>query len=53
MKGACITHGDEKMNTKFLLESLKGRENEEGLGIDGRIIGLLKWTLRKYCWKGC
>jgi hypothetical protein len=33
------------MRTKFLLESLKGRDNSEGLGIDGRII--LKWVLGK------
>jgi hypothetical protein len=29
MEGACITDGDEKMDTKFWLESLKGTENQE------------------------
>jgi hypothetical protein len=33
------------MCAKFFLESLKGREHSEGLGIDGRII--LKLILGK------
>jgi hypothetical protein len=33
------------MHTKFLLESLKGKEHLEDLGIDVRII--LKWILWK------
>jgi hypothetical protein len=31
------------------LESLKGRNNLEDLGVDGRII--FKWILEKYEWR--
>jgi len=31
------------MNTKFWLENLKGRDQLEGLDVDGRII--LEWVL--------
>jgi hypothetical protein len=45
MSGAYSTHvGDEKCVTQFLLESLKGRDNTEylgvGKGMDLREIGL-------------
>jgi hypothetical protein len=41
------------MNTIFPLENLKGRDNSEDLGVDGRI---LEWILRKLgekLWTGC
>jgi hypothetical protein len=34
------------MGTSFWLGRLKGRDNSEDLGVDGRII--LKWILREY-----
>jgi hypothetical protein len=36
----------EMRNTKLLFENLKGRDNLEDLGIDGRI--LLEWILGKW-----
>jgi len=33
------------MHTKFWLESLKGRDHSEDLGIDGKIT--LEWILQK------
>jgi hypothetical protein len=41
------------MRKKVWLESLKGRDNSEDVGVDGRII--LKWALRTYVgmvWSG-
>jgi hypothetical protein len=39
MDGACSAHGgDEKMRTKCWLESLKGKDCPEDLGVDGMII---------------
>jgi hypothetical protein len=47
MGGACsMCGGDEKMRTKFWLESLKGRDHSEDLGVDRVII--LKWILGKW-----
>jgi hypothetical protein len=34
------------MHTKFWSENLKGRDNSEDKGVDGRII--LDWMLQKY-----
>jgi hypothetical protein len=33
------------MHTIFLLKNLKGRDDSEELGVDGRVI--LEWILRK------
>jgi hypothetical protein len=33
------------VRTKFLLESLKGRDKSENLSVDGKVI--LKWILGK------
>jgi hypothetical protein len=44
MGGACGTHGrDEKFIQNFGWKNLKGRDNLEGVGVEGRIIwdGLL------------
>jgi len=42
MGGTCSTHGKSwKMHTIFCLERLKGRDNSEDLGVDGRIISEL------------
>jgi hypothetical protein len=38
-----------EMCTKFLLESLKGRDHLEDTGVDGRRI--LKWISRKWGFK--
>jgi hypothetical protein len=44
--GACNTHGkEEKYMQNFWLQNLKGRNNVEELGIDGKII--LEWILWK------
>jgi hypothetical protein len=37
------------MHTEFQLGSLKGRDRQEDLGVDGRIV--LKWILGKYGWR--
>jgi hypothetical protein len=37
------------MHTEFQLGSLKGRDCQEDLGVDGRIV--LKWILGKYGWR--
>jgi hypothetical protein len=42
MDGSCSTHGGD---TKFWSENLKGRDQSEELGVDGRII--LKQILGK------
>jgi hypothetical protein len=39
--------GNGKCVQKFWLESLKGRDQSEGLGLDGRIT--LIWVLEKCC----
>jgi hypothetical protein len=42
------------MNTKFLSECLKGRDQSEDLGVDGKII--LDWIVGKQggkVWSGC
>jgi hypothetical protein len=36
------------MHAKFWLDSLKGGDHSENLGIDGRTI--LRWILGKYGW---
>jgi hypothetical protein len=41
--------GEMRNAYKIWLESLKGRDHSEVLGVDGRII--LKWTLDKYVWR--
>jgi hypothetical protein len=37
------------MHTKLRSENLKGRDHEEDLGVDGRLI--LEWILEKQNWK--
>jgi hypothetical protein len=34
----CSTHGRGEMHTQFWLKNLKGRDDAEDLGVDGRII---------------
>jgi hypothetical protein len=41
MGGTCSTHGKERKkerNAIFWLENLKGKDQSEDLGVDGRII---------------
>jgi hypothetical protein len=35
---ACSAHGGDKMRTKFLLESLNGKDHLEDLNIDEKVI---------------
>jgi len=54
MGRACNTHEREEKNTKVWLENLKGRDQSEDLGVDGKTI--LEWILEKYGgkgWTGC
>jgi len=51
MGRACNTHEREEKNTKVWLENLKGRDQSEDLGVDGKTI--LEWILEKYGGKGC
>jgi hypothetical protein len=44
--GGYVAHMRYEMHTEVWLESLKGRDNMEGLGIDERI--LLEWILVKW-----
>jgi hypothetical protein len=41
MGRTCSAHEENGMRTKFWLESLKGRDHSEDLGVDGMIR--LKW----------
>jgi hypothetical protein len=45
MCGASDMHGGDEKFTKFWLESLKGRDHLEYVGVSRRII--LKWMLGK------
>jgi hypothetical protein len=45
MGGACGTHNDGQMRTKYCLESLKERERSENLAVNGKTI--LQWILRQ------
>jgi hypothetical protein len=38
MSGACSAHGEVINACKILLQSLKGRDHSEDLGVDRRII---------------
>jgi hypothetical protein len=44
MGWTCRHTGKDKMDTTFLLENLKGRDHNEDLGINGR---MLKYTLKE------
>jgi hypothetical protein len=46
MGGECSTHGGRReIHTKFWSENLKGRDQSDDLGVDGRII--LEWILER------
>jgi hypothetical protein len=43
MDGECSTHGEMRNAQKFWLESLRGRDQSQDLGVDWRVI--LKWIM--------
>jgi hypothetical protein len=45
MSRACSKHGGHEKCIQNCLEDLKGRDNSEDLGVDGKII--LEWNLQK------